>query len=166
MRSTARPGMPVVACRVLFSAKLLATILVAASCGPSASERLESETLAGAAPVVESFASDIEAGRYDEALRRTTRGFQSAATAAAVQSVHGQMRRAVGAPKSRTPRAVEDLSSDGDPAQARSAVIVLDGAFERSAAEIRARVQRDSTGGWIVDSYEVKSGLFTFTFRK
>lgn len=160
MRFAARTGF-------LVPALLCSSVLLhAASCGPSAAAQLEAATLAAAAPAVESFTSDLEAGRYDEALRRTTRGFQGAATAAAVQSVHAQMRNAVGVPKSRTPRAVEELSAEGDPAQARSAVIVFDGGFERTSAEIRARVQRDAAGGWLVDGYEVRTGLFTFTFRK
>ena len=105
MRAAAIPGSLAVA---------IACALPLAGCGPSARERLEAATLASAAPVVESFASDIEAGRYAEALRRTTRGFQGDAAPAAFASVHALLRRAGGAPKSRSRRGVESLETEGD----------------------------------------------------
>ena len=142
-------------------------VIALAACGESAAARLERETLAVAAPAVDAFAADLDAGRIDAALGRTTRAFQASAPAASVRGVLGEMVRALGASKARTPRGVESLVAEGDPAVVREAVLLLDGKFERGTAAIRARVHRDAArGGWQVDGYEVRSDLFTWTLRK
>ena len=148
----------------------LAPLLLAAAvvaCGGPESGPLGRATLAESAPAVEAFASDLDAGRIDAALARTTRAFQSSAAPQAVRSVLDSLRRALGASRSRTPQAVESLVTEGDPARVREAVLRFDAAFERGHATVRARVQRDATrDGWLVDGYEVKSDLFTWTLRK
>jgi hypothetical protein len=140
---------------------------VAPSCGPSADEGRRAEVAAAAGPALHSFESDLDAGRAEDALRRTTVAFQGAATAEAVRSVQGQLRKALGATKSKGPLAVDDVVTAGDPPQVRSAVLSYEAACERGPASVRARVERDaSRGGWLVDAYEVRNTLFTWTFRR
>lgn len=152
---------------------LVAAIPVASGCGESSEAQLHRETLAECAPAVDAFAADVEGGRIDAAVARTTRAFQGAATPEGLRAVQDSLRRALGATRTRTPREVESVVADGvgeaagGPPRAREAVVVVDGRYERGAAVIRARLHRDSArGGWLVDGYEVRNDLFTWTFRR
>lgn len=151
---------------VLAPLALLAACAVT-SCGDSPQERLGRATLSDAFPAVDAFVSDLDAGRCDGALGRTTRAFQAAAPESAVRAVVAEMARVLGRAKAFRPERAESLVETGNPPSVREAVVVCAGTFERGGAVIRARVQRDAArGGWLIDGFEARGDLFTWTLRK
>lgn len=145
---------------------LVAALFSAVSCGAGAEERLGREVAAAAGPAVEAFGGDLDAGRLDAALRRSTTAFQGAASAAALRDVQRALASVLGRCRSRQPARTEWLDAPGDPPRARAAVLAVDAAFEKGAAVIRARVELDvARSTWLVDGYEVRNDAFTWTFR-
>jgi hypothetical protein len=145
----------------------IAVLAAPVACGPSASSELQAAVTAAAAPVVAAFEADLDAGRPEEALRRATVAFQAAAPADSVRQVTRQLRESLGARERSEVFAVEDVAVAGDPPLPRTAVLVYEAAFERGGAQIRARVERDAVRDvWLLDGYEVRSELFTWTLRR
>jgi hypothetical protein len=150
-------------------ARIAVAVLAAAavSCGPSPDERLRQGVATECGPVVDAFVAELDGGRLEAALARTTRAFQGAAAGESMRAVLESQRRALGASRSRTVREVESVVAEGDPPRAREAVVVLDATYERGRAVLRTRVQRDpARGDWLVDGHEARTDLFTWTYRK
>ena len=151
----------------LFTVACAAVICAAPGCGESSQERLGRETAAAAGPAVEAFGGDLEAARFDEALRRTTTAFRDAAPGKSLREVQDALARVLGRCRSRGPARAEWVDAAGDPPRVRAAVLAVDAAFERGAATIRARVERDAARDtWLLDAYEVRGPVFTWTLRE
>jgi len=146
-------------------AGLALAAVAAAACGSGVDADLERDVLAGGLAAARAFADDVAASRFDTALARTTPRFAQAADARAVGDVQKALSDVLGPRQQMGEPEVEFAAPIGEGGAAGEGIVRWTERHERGAAKVRARVVRSGASApWLVDGYEVRGDVFTWTF--
>lgn len=146
-------------------AVLAAAAAAAAGCGYGVDADLERDVLGGGLRGARAFADDVAASRFDSALARTTPRFRQSADARAVGDVQRALSDVLGPRSEMGDPVVESAAPLGEDGPAGEGIVGWTERHERGAARVRARVVRERTSApWLVDGYEVRGDVFTWTF--